>query len=65
MSLEEVVAETRQTAEGVKSCRSVLELAGRYGVDMPITEQVVRVVYGGVTPQEMVKALMARETKPE
>ena len=65
MSVEEVVAETRQTAEGVKSCRSVLELAGRYGVDMPITEQVVRVVYGGETPQEMVKALMARETKPE
>jgi glycerol-3-phosphate dehydrogenase (NAD(P)+) len=65
MSVEEVVAETRQTAEGVKSCRSVLELAGRYGVDMPITEQVVGVVYGGVTPAEMVKALMARETKPE
>jgi glycerol-3-phosphate dehydrogenase (NAD(P)+) len=65
MSLEEVVAETRQTAEGVKSCRSVLELAGRYGVDMPITDQVVRVVYGGETPQDMVKALMARETKPE
>ncbi len=65
MSLEEVVAETRQTAEGVKSCRSVLELAGRYGVDMPITEQVVRVVYEGETPQDMVKALMAREMKPE
>jgi glycerol-3-phosphate dehydrogenase (NAD(P)+) len=65
MSLEEVVAETRQTAEGVKSCRSVLELADSYGVDMPITEQVVQVVYGGRTPQEMVKALMARETKPE
>jgi glycerol-3-phosphate dehydrogenase (NAD(P)+) len=65
LSVAEVVAETRQTAEGVKSCQSVLELAGRYGVDMPITEQVVRVVYGGETPQDMVKALMARETKPE
>ena len=64
-SLEQVIAETRQTAEGVKSCRAVLELAGRYGVEMPITEQVVRVVYQGETPPNMVKALMAREMKPE
>ncbi len=65
MSVEQVTAETRQTAEGVKSCRSVLELAGRYGVEMPIVEQVVRVVYEGETPQDMVKALMAREMKSE
>jgi glycerol-3-phosphate dehydrogenase (NAD(P)+) len=63
--LDQVIAETRQTAEGVNSCRAVLELAGRYGVEMPITEQVVRVVYGGETPPNMVEALMARETKPE
>jgi glycerol-3-phosphate dehydrogenase (NAD(P)+) len=65
MKLEQVIAETRQTAEGVKSCRAVLELAGRYGVEMPITEQVVRVVYEGETPPNMAKALMAREMKPE
>jgi len=65
MKVEQVIAETRQTAEGVKSCRAVLELAGRYGVEMPITEQVVQVVYEGETPPNMAKALMARETKPE
>jgi glycerol-3-phosphate dehydrogenase (NAD(P)+) len=65
MKLAQVIAETRQTAEGVKSCRAVLELAGQYGVEMPITEQVVRVVYEGETPPNMAKALMAREMKPE
>ena len=35
---------TRQTCEGVKSCQSILDLAHKHGVDMPITEQVVEVV---------------------
>ncbi len=47
MSLEETVAATKQTAEGVKSCRSVLDLAQAHGVDVPITEAVVRVCHEG------------------
>ena len=35
MTLQETIAVTRQTAEGVKSCESVLDLARRHGVDMP------------------------------
>jgi glycerol-3-phosphate dehydrogenase (NAD(P)+) len=65
LSVSEATAETKQTTEGVKSCQAILELARRYGVDMPITEQVVNVVYEGHNPPDMVKALMARETKPE
>src|SRR4029453_17531298 len=38
MSVEEVQESTRQTAEGVKSCRSVLDLARAHGIDVPITE---------------------------
>src|ERR1019366_1348841 len=41
MSLAEVAAATKQTAEGVKSSVSVLELASKHGVEMPITEVVV------------------------
>src|SRR5690606_7967337 len=52
MSLDEVVAATKQTAEGVKSCESVLELARRHGVEMPITEVVVGVVHKGLDPRE-------------
>ncbi|OIV36700.1 glycerol-3-phosphate dehydrogenase [Mangrovactinospora gilvigrisea] len=65
MSLEETIKATRQTAEGVKSCRSVLELARRHGVDMPITETVVDVVHGGKSPHVGLKELMSRSAKPE
>ncbi|MFB7378989.1 NAD(P)H-dependent glycerol-3-phosphate dehydrogenase [Kitasatospora purpeofusca] len=65
MSLEETIAATRQTAEGVKSCESVLDLARRSGVDMPIVEAVVDVVHNGRPTQEALRALMSRSAKPE
>ncbi|GHE10184.1 NAD(P)H-dependent glycerol-3-phosphate dehydrogenase [Klenkia taihuensis] len=65
MSLEETVAVTRQTAEGVKSCRSVLDLAQAHGVDVPITEAVVRVCHEGESPAQMVREIMSREAKSE
>jgi glycerol-3-phosphate dehydrogenase (NAD(P)+) len=64
-TLEQVIAATRQTAEGVKSCRPILELAHAHGVDMPLTEQVVRVCHEDVPPAVALTALMRRETKPE
>ena len=65
MGVEEVVTVTRQTAEGVKSCQSILQLARDHGVDMPIVEAVVGVVRSEVTPREMVTALMTRSLKSE
>ncbi len=65
LSLEQTVAATRQTAEGVKSCESVLDLARRSGVDMPIVEAVVDVVHNGRPTQEVLAKLMARSAKPE
>jgi glycerol-3-phosphate dehydrogenase (NAD(P)+) len=65
MTLEETIAVTRQTAEGVKSCRSVLDLARRHGVDMPLTETVVGIVHGGTSPRAAVKELMGRTAKAE
>ena len=41
MTPEEAARAMRQTCEGVKSCRPILELARAHGVDMPITEAVV------------------------
>jgi glycerol-3-phosphate dehydrogenase (NAD(P)+) len=64
-TLEEAVALTRQTAEGVKSCISVLELARKHDVDVPITEHVAAVVHDGLPPLEMVRGLMSRESKAE
>jgi glycerol-3-phosphate dehydrogenase (NAD(P)+) len=65
MSVEEVERGTRQTAEGVKSCRSVLDLARAHDVYVPITEAVVRVCHEGVNPAGLVKEIMSREAKPE
>jgi glycerol-3-phosphate dehydrogenase (NAD(P)+) len=64
-TLEQAQAATRQTAEGVKSCLSIRDLARKHEVEMPITEQVERVCHEGVDPQEALVALMSRETKPE
>ncbi|MFF3889941.1 NAD(P)H-dependent glycerol-3-phosphate dehydrogenase [Streptomyces sp. NPDC001914] len=65
MTLQETIAVTRQTAEGVKSCESVLDLARRHGVDMPITETVVSIVHEGKAPVVALKELMGRSAKSE
>ncbi|MEO7058647.1 MAG: NAD(P)H-dependent glycerol-3-phosphate dehydrogenase [Lapillicoccus sp.] len=65
MSVEEVIAATSQTAEGVKSCESILQLGITHGVDMPIVGAVVGVVRQEVTPREMAEALMGRSRKSE
>ncbi len=65
LSVEEIMAQTRQVAEGVKSCQSVAELAALHGVDMPIVEHVAALVDGRMNPEELVRALIAREAKPE
>jgi len=64
-TIEQAQAATRQTAEGVKSCRSIVDLARKNDVDMPIAEQVVLVCHEGLSPQVAVKVLMGRETKSE
>lgn len=65
MTLEETIAVTKQTAEGVKSCLSVADLARRHGVDMPITDTVVDIVHHGKPTLVALKELMGRSAKPE
>ncbi|OPF72648.1 glycerol-3-phosphate dehydrogenase [Streptomyces antioxidans] len=65
MTLEETIGVTKQTAEGVKSCESVLDLARRHDVDMPITETVVEIVHDGKQPLVALKELMSRSAKAE
>jgi glycerol-3-phosphate dehydrogenase (NAD(P)+) len=64
-TVEQIYASTRQVAEGAKSCRSLLDLARRTGVDAPIAEHVTRVVAGEITPIDMMNAFIARDTKAE
>jgi glycerol-3-phosphate dehydrogenase (NAD(P)+) len=60
-----VSAEIGQEIEGILTAKLVNELALRYGVEMPITTQVYRILYEGLTPAEAVNNLLLREPKPE
>jgi len=58
-------AEIGQVVEGVLAARAVREVAQRVGVEMPIAEQIYRVLYEGMPPKEAVYALMGRTVKSE
>jgi glycerol-3-phosphate dehydrogenase (NAD(P)+) len=65
MTVEEITASSRQVAEGVKSCSSLLDLARRADVYAPIVEHVHAVVEGEMTAGDMLTSLISRDTKPE
>jgi glycerol-3-phosphate dehydrogenase (NAD(P)+) len=65
LTVEETVAATKQTCEAYKSCQPILALGRENGVDLPITEQVVEVLYRGRSPRTMAASFMSRDTKPE
>ncbi|HXZ82511.1 MAG TPA: NAD(P)H-dependent glycerol-3-phosphate dehydrogenase [Acidimicrobiales bacterium] len=64
-SLQHVVGRTRMVAEGVKTCRPVVDLARRLGVEVPVAEQVVAVCYGNRPPSEAIPLLMRRAPRSE
>lgn len=63
--VHQVLAEMNMVAEGVSTSQAVQTLARRHGVDMPISEGVVKVVHEGYEPSVIVKDLMEREARPE
>jgi glycerol-3-phosphate dehydrogenase (NAD(P)+) len=65
LTVEAATAATTQTAEGVKSCRSIYDLATKHDVAAPITQHVVKVVHEGMTVQELLLSLLARDPKHE
>lgn len=64
-TLDEVVSEMKMVAEGVKTTKSVLGLADRASVEMPIAAHVQRVLDGELTPREGMLSLMTREARAE
>ncbi len=65
MTLEEILAEKKTVAEGVKTTESVYRLSRRLKVEMPITEQVYSVLFENREPRAAVVELMTRELKIE
>jgi len=64
-SLENALAAIDQVVEGVQTAREVNELAISHAVDMPISQEVYRILYEGEKPRDAVQALLSREQKPE
>jgi glycerol-3-phosphate dehydrogenase (NAD(P)+) len=64
-TMERILADMKQVAEGVWNCQVALDLARKLGVEVPITEQVCAVVHEGRNPREALASLMAREARPE
>jgi glycerol-3-phosphate dehydrogenase (NAD(P)+) len=62
---EQVQRESTSVIEGIPTARAVLQLAERWGVEMPITEAVNRVLFEGQQPLEAITQLMNRPPKPE
>lgn len=64
-TVDEVIAEMNMVAEGVKSTKGILAIGVREGVDMPIAQQVGRVLYEGATAGEILENLMGRAAGAE
>jgi glycerol-3-phosphate dehydrogenase (NAD(P)+) len=63
--LSEILAEMRMVAEGVKTTRSVYHLSRQKEIDMPICEQMYRILYEDQPPERALAELMRRELKHE
>lgn len=64
-SLADVLAGMKEVAEGVRTTRAVKLLAGRRGVEMPITNEVHAVLYEGKSVREAASELMSRPLRDE
>ena len=63
--LAEIIGPMRMVAEGVKTTAATVALAARHAIEMPITQQVHRILEGQVSPREAIRELMERTLKEE
>ena len=64
-TLDEILHDMKQVAEGVKTARAAKDLAKKTGVELPICEQVYAIAHQGKSAREAVIALMGRTPKSE
>lgn len=64
-TLDEILRESPQVAEGVWTARSVHDLCQRRNIDMPVTTEIYRILFEGKAPIQAVADLMNRDPKPE
>jgi glycerol-3-phosphate dehydrogenase (NAD(P)+) len=63
--LDEIVGSMKMVAEGIKTTNAAVDLARRYGVEMPISEQMFQMLHFGISPADAIQRLMERSLKGE
>ena len=63
--LDEIVGSMRMVAEGIKTTNAAVDLARRYSIEMPISQQMFQMLHFGVSPREAIRRLMERSLKGE
>lgn len=64
-TLSQILGRMHSVAEGVKTTDATVELARRFGIEMPITEKVQRILQGAIDPRTAIRELMDRSLKTE
>jgi len=64
-SLDQIIEEMNEVAEGVKTAKAVMELSADYNVDMPISREVYKVLYEGNTVHDAFRGLIKLESGSE
>ena len=64
-TVDEIIKEMNQVAEGINSSKIVMELADRHGLDMPIAREVYKVCHEGSTALQAFRGLLRNETGSE
>jgi glycerol-3-phosphate dehydrogenase (NAD(P)+) len=65
MTLDQILSEMKMVAEGVKTARSVYNLSQKLNVDMPICQEVYKILYENVSPKDALRRLMTRDLRQE
>jgi len=63
--LDDILRGVATVAEGVRTTKAARELAKRHHVEMPVVEEVYRILYEGKAPRQALRDLMTRELKDE
>ena len=64
-TVKQALEATESVVEGVDTCKSVIYLAEKYAVNMPITEAVYQILFEGKSVSAAIEELMARKLKAE
>ncbi len=64
-SVKDAIAATNSVVEGIATCKSVVDLAKKYSINMPITESVYQILFENKSVPAAIEDLMARKLKAE